>query len=155
MTRSGSFPSGVLGALTDSRLFEQKEFRLMKTSSLDIDSTTKQHHPTLSSVGRTQTQYGEKFYRLHSPKLNSNSTSNSELILTQVRLDAIESERVMACYRYIQLCQELDEITLQNEQYFGFHLQLEQDKIYQEILIIIVQICQIELERVKTQSLKY
>lgn len=124
----------------------------MRTFTFDINSTTQQQNPTLSSGGKTQTQSGEKFYRLYSPKLNSNSISNSELILTQLRLDAIESERASACSRYIQLCQELDEITFQNEQYFGYSLELEQNEICQEILTIIHHICQLELERINTQS---
>ncbi|MEB3279568.1 MAG: hypothetical protein VKK42_11690 [Lyngbya sp.] len=124
----------------------------MKTSSLDIYSTTKQHNSPLSTVGKTQTQDWENFYNLNSPKLNSNATSNPEIILTLLRLDAIESELATACSRYSQLCQELDAITFQNEQYCRCSLELERDQTCQEILSIIHQISRLEIERINTES---
>ncbi|MFZ1024985.1 MAG: hypothetical protein WAN66_02065 [Limnoraphis robusta] len=120
----------------------------MRTSALDIYSTPQQHNPRLFSVGKAKTQYWENFYNLKSPKLHSNSTSNSELILAQVRLDAIESELATACSRYIQLCQELDAMTFQNERDSCCCLDLEREKTSHEILAMIQEIGQLELERI-------
>jgi hypothetical protein len=145
MTRLGSFPSGVLGALTDSRLFEQKEFKPMRTT-LDIYSMTEHHNSVLFSTEKTQPLYGENFCSLNSQKLNS----NSELILTQLRLEAIDAELAITCSLYSQRCQEFDRITWQTEQYSDCSLELESQETYQEILAIIDKISHLQLERINT-----
>ncbi len=80
-------------------------------------------------------------------KLDFNSTSNPEIIVTQVHLEAIESEIEIACALYHQLCCELDSITFQNHQGFSSYLQPEQEKTCQEILTLIQEICQLELKK--------
>lgn len=122
----------------------------MRTSTLDIYAMTEQQNPPLSSGGNAKTQYRENLCSLDSQKLNSNLTSNSELILAQLRLNAIESELAMTCSLYRERCQEFDRITWQTEQYSDCSLELERQETYQEILALIDNISQLQIERINT-----
>ncbi|WP_413160027.1 hypothetical protein ACL6C3_16535 [Capilliphycus salinus ALCB114379] len=123
----------------------------MRPSVLNIYSTRQQQNPPLSSGAKTNTWSGENWGQFQSPKLNSNSTSNPELILTQLRLEAIESELARACYLYRQLCEEFDGISLQNQENYRVSLDIEREEISREIFAIINQIAELELERINLQ----
>jgi|GEM_PF-1560767 len=119
-------------------------------TTLDIYSMTEHHNSVLFSTEKTQPLYWDNFCSLNSQKLNSNSTSNSKLILTQLRLEAIDAELAITCSLYSKRCQELDRITLQTEQYSDCSLELESQEICQEIFTLIDKISQLQIERINT-----